>query len=374
MNLKRTAEAKLRRRINILIFNLIFLIFLVFVLWCFFQKKPTTSEPAKPKFFAPDPPQSSGMFGLKEENKIASKSPRIVRTLTSQNLPPLPSLGMVRIAAIQFAAEFGAPEANRRRLSELIELAAERGAQIVVMPETAIPGYMSEDRRTTWRDARRRPSPKDGRDVAAVAEPIPGKSSAYFSALAKRLKIWLVATLVEDAPKPLDSPLRVERVCFNTALLLDPKGKIRLHHRKIRLWPPGDATWAERGDRPPMIVETPLGRIGLMICYEAAEVLPQLAKQGADFVLYPVGWVDHRPPELWFGETLPNWAKEYSLCIAAANWSAQKPPPDVFGWGFSSIISVEGRILAQAQTTIGDEIVFGDIPHPSKDAHKLFVP
>ncbi|HQM53074.1 MAG TPA: nitrilase-related carbon-nitrogen hydrolase, partial [bacterium] len=57
-----------------------------------------------------------------------------------------------RVAAIQFASTFGDVAGNRERLIPLIRLAAQAGARLIVMPECAIPGYMSVDHRTAWRD------------------------------------------------------------------------------------------------------------------------------------------------------------------------------------------------------------------------------
>lgn len=49
----------------------------------------------------------------------------------------------VKVAAIQCSSDLGAVEKNRTKLSSLIDEAAAKGAKIVVLPETAITGYLS---------------------------------------------------------------------------------------------------------------------------------------------------------------------------------------------------------------------------------------
>lgn len=323
------------------------------------RKTPSAEEPAtQPRH-------------KERKNTLQAGPPPAGVTVTPATLPAIPPVGTVRVAVLQFAAGFGEVAANTKRLSALIDYAARRGAKIVVMPEAAVPGYMSADLQTAWRDPRRRKNPKDGRDVSAVAEPVPGKTSRFFAATAARLKLYLVVTMIENAPRPasLDVPSppagkaqRPARVCFNTALLFGPRGKLLRHHRKIRLWPPGDATWAEKGNLEPRPVQTPYGPVGLMICYDAHLLLPLLAKRGAKILLYPVGWVDDGPPTGWFAERLPSYAAEFGVAVVAANWSVRKKQKNRWGQGHSCIIAADGRVLAAARTTVGDELVLTDLP------------
>ena len=63
---------------------------------------------------------------------------------------PQPPPKTVRVAAVQFISQWAKPAENRKALEPLVREAASNGAKIVVLPETAIPGYMSHDIRTTW--------------------------------------------------------------------------------------------------------------------------------------------------------------------------------------------------------------------------------
>ena len=51
----------------------------------------------------------------------------------------------VKVAAVQCSSELGDVEGNRRKLTALVEEAAKEGAKIIVLPETSVTGYLSQD-------------------------------------------------------------------------------------------------------------------------------------------------------------------------------------------------------------------------------------
>src|SRR4051812_28640009 len=57
----------------------------------------------------------------------------------------------VKVAAVQCSSELGAVDANRKKLTTLVEQAAGAGAKIIVLPETSVTGYLSQDLQTNWR-------------------------------------------------------------------------------------------------------------------------------------------------------------------------------------------------------------------------------
>src|SRR5262245_7464285 len=83
--------------------------------------------------------------------------------------------GTVKVAAIQCSSDLGAVEENRAKLTNLVRKAAANGAKIVVLPETAITGYLSQDLRTNWHLRGRPLEPAfRGRDPSLAAETVPG--------------------------------------------------------------------------------------------------------------------------------------------------------------------------------------------------------
>lgn len=262
----------------------------------------------------------------------------------------------IRVAAIQFVSRWARPDENRKGLERHIREAATAGAKIVVLPETAIPAYMSHDIRLTWRTPDRTPSPGlQGIAPDAVAESVPGESTRIFGQLAAELQIYLTVPILEISSE--------EKKYYNTVVLMGPDGKIALHYRKLNPWPWAERGWASPGDRGHQILDTPYGRLGLLICYDINSEPPKLKDQ-VDHLLYSIAWVDDQGSD-WFREDLPRIARETNMNIIGANWSV----PDQPGWsgyGQSVIIDRTGRILARAKSDLGDEILYADLPVRSR--------
>jgi predicted amidohydrolase len=271
------------------------------------------------------------------------------------------------VAALQFVSEFGDPARNRAGLAVLTRQAARNGAQIVVMPETAVPGYMSANHQVTWRDPVRRPNPGDGWSLveAGVAEMVPGESTRFFGELAKELGIHVVVAIVEKVAVQASAAGRPRTDYYNTAVLLAPDGRIACHYRKLNLWMPGDGTWAQEGNLGLGLCDTEFGKLGLMICFDqTCGVAPRLKAAGARTILYPIAWVHDGPPEAWFDLHLPERVKAWDVNLVGANWSlAQAPagPKAVYGYGCSRIIARDGAILARAGPA-GNDILYADLP------------
>jgi predicted amidohydrolase len=263
----------------------------------------------------------------------------------------------VRVAAIQFVSRWARPSENRKELERLIREAAEHGAKIVVLPEAAIPGYMSHDVRLTWQVAGNRVSQGlRGVSPESVAETVPGTSTRVFGQLAKELRTYLTVPLVEVVPE--------SKQYYNTLVLVGPDGEIALHYRKLNPWPWAERSWASRGDRGHQFIDTPYGRLGLLICYDVYFEPPKLKQNRVDHLLYAIAWVED-PGSTWFSKSLPDVAHKSNVNIIAANWSV----PDQPGWcgyGQSEIIERTGKVLARAKQDLGNEIVYADLPIPKK--------
>jgi predicted amidohydrolase len=263
----------------------------------------------------------------------------------------------VRVAAIQFISRFAKPAENRKGLEPLIREAAKNGAKIVVLPETAISAYASTDLKTTWQlpgwkmtEGLKGVSPKD------VAETVPGESTRVFGALAKELGIYLTVPFVEVDPK--------QDKYFNTIVLVGPDGRMLLHYRKLNPWPWAERGWATKGDRGHQFIDTPYGRLGLLVCYDINFEPPTLKKNRVDHLLYCIAWVD-LPRSDWFPKRLPEIARKNDINIIGANWSVPEPQP-WHGWGHTLILSREGKTLATVNNDVGNEIIYADLPVPGK--------
>ena len=172
----------------------------------------------------------------------------------------------VVVACCQLAPRIGEADANRSLAHDAIVDAADRGAQVVVLPELMNSGYVFE-----------------GPDEAlGLAEPLDGPTVSDWAALASDRELVVVGGLCErDADGGL---LR------NTAVIVDPTG-LRAVYRKAHLWDREGHVFCA-GDGPPPVVDTAYGRIGVVVCYdlEFPEWMRLPALAGAELVCAPANW------------------------------------------------------------------------------------
>ena len=306
---------------------------------------------------------TAGLWVLLNRKPVIT-SPRVVTPATpadmaeptdppENNNPAAPTT--FRVAAIQAVSTFGEPEANRKHLQSLIERAAENGAQVVVLPEAAIPGYLPPDLRTTWQiDGQSITEGLSGRDPKSIAETVPGESTRFFSALAARLRVYLTIPLIEFDRK--------SGRLFNTIVLVGPDGVLLRHYRKKNPWPWAERGWTTPGDLGNPVIDTPFGRLGMLICFDIHEQAKILAEQKVDTLLYCIAWVDDDKSD-WFTTRLPSIAQRYKFNVVGANWTIPNGfTPTWHGFGQSVIVNKFGTVVAKATDDVGDEIVLADLP------------
>jgi predicted amidohydrolase len=159
-----------------------------------------------------------------------------VRTLAVLFLTVLPGYAdppkTVKVAAVQCPSDLGDVAGNTKKLTARVTEAAKAGAKIVVLPETSITGYLSQDLKTNWHvPGWPIENQFEGKNPAEFAEPVPGPSTKHFAKLAKDLAFYLTVPLLE-----IDNATDAARY-FNTVCLAAPTGEIVAHYRKLTPWP-----------------------------------------------------------------------------------------------------------------------------------------
>lgn len=179
----------------------------------------------------------------------------------------------VRVAVIQFDPQVGVEHCDNNlcRGLKFAEQAVREGANLIVLPELANTGYTFNTRTEAY----------------AHAETLEGGPSVNtWAAFAREHQVYLVAGFAErDGLKLYDS-----------AVLFGPVGLLG-HYRKAHLWNQ-EKLWFTPGDLGFPVFETPIGRIGLLICWDIwfPEVPRLLALQGADIICSLNNWVWTPPP------------------------------------------------------------------------------
>lgn len=265
----------------------------------------------------------------------------------------------VKVTAVQCSSDLGDVAGNTKKLTSLVREAAKNGAKIVVLPEAAITGYLSQDLKTNWHLKGWPIEDKyTGKDPAPFAEQIEGPSCQHFCKLAKELGIYLTIPFLEYK---IGWQRHGPRTYFNTVCLANPKGELVAHYRKLTPWPVPEKSWASPGDRGVQTYDTEYGRVGLGICFDIHTILEKYQDKKLWALLYPIAWVDREHPADWFFHRLPARVKPFNHHVIGANWSVDKPQ-DWRGYGFSVILSNEGKVVASAKSLYGSEIVYADLP------------
>ena len=262
----------------------------------------------------------------------------------------------VKVAAVQCSSGLGEVEANRKKLAALVKEAAGAGAKIIVLPETAVTGYLSQDLKTNWHLKGWPIEPAfQGKDPLPFAEPVPGPSTKFFCELAKQLQVYLTIPLLEVEKD------REKFRLYNTVCLASPKGELVAHYRKLTPWPHPEQSWATPGDRGVQTYDSEYGRLGLAICFDIHTILEKYEPHKIWALLYPIAWVDRTHPAEWFWHRLPARVAPFKHYVIGANWSVDQPQ-SWYGYGFSVILSPEGKVLASAKSLYGSEIVYATLP------------
>ncbi|MDR2463746.1 MAG: carbon-nitrogen hydrolase [Verrucomicrobiales bacterium] len=185
---------------------------------------------------------------------------------------------IVKVGIVQFAS---APEKNLAKAAAQCRAAAADGAQIICLQELFRSDYfcVTEDHQNF-----------------ALAESIPGESTASLSAVAKETGAVIIASLFEK---------RVPGLYHNTAAVLDADGQLLGTYRKMHI--PDDPAFYEKfyftpGDQGFKVFNTRHGRVGVLVCWDQwfPEAARLTALRGADILFYPtaIGWADGEQPEI----------------------------------------------------------------------------
>lgn len=152
---------------------------------------------------------------------------------------------------------------------------------------------------------------------------------------------------------------------YNTAYLIDKKGKIIAKHRKMHMFDIDTATmkFTESETLTPgnevTTVKTPIANISLAICYDIRfnELWTLMNKNNSDIILLPGAFNKTTGPLHW--ETLIRARAIDNQAFVVATSPSQVENPYYVAWGHSMIVDGWGKILAKAHEK--EEILYSTL-------------
>lgn len=221
---------------------------------------------------------------------------------------------------------------------EMVKIAAKK-AELIVLPEMFN-------------------CPYDTKKFPEYAEKI-GESTTLNSVAnaAKKYQIYILAGSI---------PENYENKIFNTSCLFNPQGKLLGLQRKLHLFDinvPGKIFFRESDTLTPgdaiNIIDTPLSRIGVVICYDIRfpEFSRLLTLKGAQLILMPGAFNLTTGPAHWHSLIRARAIDNQVYFVAAS--PARDYKSSYTAYGHSMIVDPWGDILAQAGE--GEEIIYAPV-------------
>lgn len=222
--------------------------------------------------------------------------------------------------------------------------------KLIVLSEGALQGFYDEHSRMDHVEACKK-----------IAIRIPGEETDRLSEVAKKWGVYIVAQA-----KALEPDIIKDRF-FNTAFIIDPNGEVIHKHRKGRVFTPESTTtpcdvydiWKEKVgsglDAFYPVADTPIGRIGTMICYEGyfCETGRLLAMNGAEILCRGGDLEHHAQIRLWEVMNRAHAANNGCYMIAANNGpkfhTTDESIPSMTGSSGSDtmIVNYKGQIMSR---------------------------
>lgn len=171
----------------------------------------------------------------------------------------------IKVALAQVSSEFGNTEANLRKGESLIKNAATQNADIICFPELFYGGYYL-----------------NRKDMHAIAESQNGKFVYEMQKLAKAHNIYIISGYAESTD--------VIGEVYNSMIFIDNLGNTIGNTRKVYLWGKEKLQFKNGNTYP--VYDTPLGKIGILVCYDCEYPEPAriMALKGAELIFVPSVW------------------------------------------------------------------------------------
>lgn len=224
-----------------------------------------------------------------------------------------------RAAAVQTLARLGDYDHNIKLATQYVEDAVRQGAELIVFPECMDTGYLFD-------------SAEHARELAETVTD--GPFVTALSALAAKHGVYIASGITEWDPE--------KKKIFNSGVMFDRKGALACHYHKQFL-ATHDQNWFEFGERGCPVVDTDLGRIGLLICFDGRipEIFRSMTLQGAEIIVDMANFFSMDQADMWG----PARAYENGVWLVAATKAGYER--SIYYPGGSMIVDPKGRVVSK---------------------------
>jgi len=238
---------------------------------------------------------------------------------------------IVKIAAAQIDPKITKNDENLEKIIEQAKTAAGNGAELIVFPECALTGYVFNSRE----------------EALPYMETIPGAATDRVAEFCRDAGVHVVFGMLEKDGNN----------CYNAAVLVGPEGLIG-KYRKVHLPFLGIDRFVDPGDKSFEVHETPIGNIGMHICYDCnfPESSRIMALLKADILVLPTNWPGARG--IIAEHVINTRAFENKVNLVAVDRVGEENGTTFIG--SSKIINAWGLTLAEGSET-DEEILYGDV-------------
>lgn len=222
---------------------------------------------------------------------------------------------------------------NMRQVEKLVLEAKTQSAQFVFLPECC--DFVGENREQTLE----------------LSEPLTGATMQQYQCLAKEHNVWMSLGGIHESV--LDEYERKTEKIYNAHVLLNNNGELVTVYRKLHLFDVETPEFSFRESKvvmagPRLIppVASPIGRIGLQICYDMRfpEASLLLRKQGAEILTYPSAFAYATGKAHW--EILLRARAIENQCYVLAPAQIGYHNDKRRSWGHGMAVNPWGKIIA----------------------------
>ncbi|XP_010262931.1 PREDICTED: bifunctional nitrilase/nitrile hydratase NIT4B-like isoform X1 [Nelumbo nucifera] len=315
-------------------------------------------------------PQDDESGGFIESAPVSDSSEPVVVASEADGMSDHSGPRTVRATVVQASTVFYDTPATLDKAERLVAGAAAYGSQLVVFPEAFVGGYP----RASCFDVYARTHISEGNSQLqryhAAAVDIPGPEIERLAAIAGKYKVNLVMGVVE----------REESSLYCTVVFFNSHGHYLGKHRKLMRTSSEHTVWSPGDNSTPSTYDTPIGKIGGLICWDNRIPLLRTELYARGVEIYCVPTAD--ASDLWRSSATAI-ALEGGCFVLSANQFCQRKdyplsekcmpgdenkdlsPDSIVCAGGSVIISPSGSILAgpnyQGESLISADLDLGEI-------------